>query len=480
MIKVDSKMSAYYRRASSVLKLVRFAVLLGFVVFAVFCIGFFKDNITVDNLRYLLKYLDLSAADNTPSDAEITLDNGSGVSYVLVGNDLAVLGKNGIGLYDFAGNKLYQYDMQLASPAVLSNGKNLLVYDTDGKDLAVFDAVSKVLEKHFDYDVKSASLNGLGSFAVITSEKTYRSGVVVFDRDGKETFRWMSPDKYLTGTALNANATVVTCAALSNKNGAFTTELVSYNTATGAKEVSKTFEDTLVLKLGYAENDSYLYMLTDSAFVCFDRDLNEVGRASYNPENARFFRAFDECFLIAESNNLSGSSMTVRAYGYDAAPLFECSCEQGILDAEYRDRTLYLLERDRLSVYDYGTEEAVLTPLASTPLGMQYRAVRADAYGRYVLIGAKNAKRNSLAALLQDNLSKDTEDTGNPKENSPKEEISVRPDNEPIGETEPSADENVKNTEDIPNPESPEISPPESSDASDDSQNTQNAKDVTP
>ena len=98
MIKVDSKMSAYYRRASSVLKLVRFAVLLGFVVFAVFCIGFFKDNITVDNLRYLLKYLDLSAADNTPSDAEITLDNGSGVSYVLVGNDLAVLGKNGIGL----------------------------------------------------------------------------------------------------------------------------------------------------------------------------------------------------------------------------------------------------------------------------------------------------------------------------------------------------------------------------------------------
>ena len=77
-------------------------------------------------------------------------------------------------------------------------------------------------------------------------------------------------------------------------------------------------------------------------------------------------------------------------------------------------------------------------------------------------------------------MSKDTEDTGNPQENSPKEEISVRPDNEPIGETEPSADENVKNTEDIPNPESPEISPPESSDASDDSQNTQNAKDVTP
>ena len=57
-----------------------------------------------------------------------------------------------------------------------------------------------------------------------------------------------------------------------------------------------------------------------------------------------------------------------------------------------------------MSVYDFGTEEPVLTPLVSTPLEIQYRAVRADAYGRYVLIGAKKAKRNSLAALLQENM----------------------------------------------------------------------------
>lgn len=402
MIQVDSKMGAYYRRAASVLKLVRFAVLLGFVVFAVFCIGFFKDNITVDNLRYLLKYLDLSAADNTPSEAEITLDNSGGTAFALVGNDLAVLDKNGISLYDFAGNKLYRYDMPLASPAMVAGGRNLLVYDTDGKTLAMFDAVSKVLEKSFDYDVKAACLNDLGCFAVITAEKTYRSGVVVFDSDGKELFRWMSPDKYLTGVALNANATVVTCTVLTNKDGAFCTELVSYRTATGEKIASRTLEDTLALSIGYAANDAYVYVLSDNAFLSFDRELNDVGRASYNPENARFFRAFDDVFLIAESNNLSGSSMTVRAYGYDASPLFECSREETVLDACYRDRTLYLLERDRLSVYDYGTEEPILTPLVSVPLDMQYRAVRADTYARYVLIGAKKAKRNSLASLLSD------------------------------------------------------------------------------
>ena len=53
-------------------------------------------------------------------------------------------------------------------------------------------------------------------------------------------------------------------------------------------------------------------------------------------------------------------------------------------------------------MYDYGTEEPILTPLVSVPLDMQYRAVRADAYERYVLIGTKKASRNSLAALLSD------------------------------------------------------------------------------
>ena len=405
MTELDPRLAGYYRRAAVVLKLIRFFVLLGFVAFAVFCIGFFKDNITVDNLRYLLKYIDLSATDHTPSDTEIVISAGEGASYELLGNDLAVVSNNGVGLYDFAGNKLYQYDASYTDAAVVSNGKNLLVYDTAGTHLALYNAVSLVLEKKFDYDVKAAYLNDLGCFAVINSEKTYRSGVIVFDRDGGEIFRWMSPDKYLTGVALNANASVVVCSAVSNKNGAFCTEIIAYRTATGEVIAERTLDDALALKIGYADNDSSLWVLTDSAFLCFDRTLTPLGQVSYNPENARFFRSFDDLFLLAESNNLSGSSMTVRAYSYsDASLLFECRTEDRVTDAEYRDGTLYLLERDSLAVYDYGTAEKTLTPLVTLPLHVQYRAVRADGYGRYILVGAKNARRGSLAVLLKNGL----------------------------------------------------------------------------
>lgn len=411
----SEKLSIYYRHAASVTKFFRFIVLIGLVIYAVFCIGYFKDTLTTDNLRYLLKYLDLSTFDSTPSEADITFDTSDGSLYTLLGNDLAVIGKKGIELYDFAGNKLYNYKEALAAPAFSNSGKYLLLYDTVGKEVSIYDAVSMVLKKDFDYNVRAAYINDLGYFAVVNSEKTYRSGVLVFDSAGNELFRWMSPDKYLTGVALNANASTVVCTAVSNKDGAFCTELLCYNTATGAQLASKELLDTLALSVGFASNDSTIYVLSDHGLHCFDRMLSDIGVSSYNPENARFFRVFDDCLLIAESNDLSGSSMTVRGYGYDASQLFEIRSEKKVLDAAYQDRTLYLLSSEQLSVYDYGTEKAELTCLATLPLEHQYRALCVDDYERYVLVGAKNASRGSLAALLQKELAEQNT-TSSPQE----------------------------------------------------------------
>ncbi len=402
---IDQKLANYYRHATVVLKIVRFIVLLCFVVFSLFSIVFFRENITVDNLRYLFKYIDLSTSDSTPSNAEITIAAGESSVYTLFGNDLAIVDENGVGLYDFAGNKLYKYEHSYANAAITmgKGGKNMLVYDTMSGKLAIYNAVSKVLEKETEYPVRSASLNDLGYFAVIGSEKTYRSGVIVFDPKGEEIFRYMSPDKYLTGVALNDNATKVLCSATSGKGGAFYSTIMLYNTASGEKIAEVEIADALALKVGYAPYGENIFVLTDSSFLCYDKHLEKVGEAFYNPENAKFFRVYDDLFLIAESGNLSGGAMTLTAYDYTGAMVFEVESEKKILDVCYNDKTLYVLESDSLAIFDYGTAENTLTSLCELPLDKQYRAVRADDYGRFILVGAKNAKRQALAEALENN-----------------------------------------------------------------------------
>ena len=412
-MQLDPRLPSYYRKAAVVIKLLRFAALLGFVVFSVFCIGFFKDNITIDNLRYLIKYIDLSSSDSSPSKTEISISTDESSEFFMLGKDLAVVSNSGVGLYGFSGSKLYQYDHTYASCAAVAGANNLLVYDTGGNHLEIYSPVSKVLEMSFEYPVRAACINELGYFAVVNSESTFRSGIIVFDSDGEELMRWMSPDKYVTGVALNSNASVVTCSAVHSENGSFYTELISYNTLTGEKVAETTLADSLVLKIGYASGDSVIYVLTDSEFICFDSSFNVSGRAAYNPENAKFFRVFDDCFILAESNNLAGNSMIVKAYSYEALPLFECSAKEKIIDAEYKDSTLYLLGAHSLFVYDYGTEPGTLTELAARELAIQYNAVRADDYGRYILISAKKAERDSLAALLESQMENSADSSEN-------------------------------------------------------------------
>ncbi len=403
----DTKFAALYRRTVTAIKAARYILLIVFIAFCVYCIGFFRDNITTDNLRYLFKYINLSYSDSTPSDASITVNTYDDSEFLMLHNDLAVVSNSGCELYDFAGNKLYSYDYTYTNAAFSTNGKNILVYDTAGTELAIYSSVSKVFETQLDYGIKSAYINDMGYFAVINSEKTYRSGVIVFDRDGNEIFRWMTPDKYMTGVVLNINASEVICSAVHNESGEFVTELVVYNTLTGEKLYNYTITDALGLKLGISQDDSQIYLLTDSSFMCFNKKLELTGSVSYNRNNAKFFKEFEDCFVIAKSNNLSGSSMTVSAYNYNAEKLFDLETDSKVIDVAYNDSTLYVLTKDEMNVYDYGnSEDTELYKLALLELDKQYKALKTDEYGRYILVGAKTVKRGSLSALLETELEK--------------------------------------------------------------------------
>ena len=181
---------------------------------------------------------------------------------------------------------------------------------------------------------------------------------------------------------------------------------------TGEKLYTQTLTDTLGLKIGISENDSEIFLLTDSAFMSFDRELEPIASAHYNRNNAKFFKQLKDCFIIAESNNLSGSSMILTAYDYSAQKMFELETEKKVIDAVFTDSTLYVLFKDSMSVYDYGTDgENGLYELVEVSLDKQYKAIRTDDYGRYILVEAKSANRGALFALLQTQLKENSKDS---------------------------------------------------------------------
>ena len=54
MKKLDPRLARYYKRNAVVLKIVRFALLLSFVIFSVYCIGYFRDTMTTDTIKFYM------------------------------------------------------------------------------------------------------------------------------------------------------------------------------------------------------------------------------------------------------------------------------------------------------------------------------------------------------------------------------------------------------------------------------------------
>ena len=401
MAKKDYGLAGYYRRSASVIRIVRFAVLLALVIFAVYCIGFFSDTLTEDSVRSVINNVYRSFDDLTPSETEIKINADDSSSFLMMHNDLAVVSDKGVKVYAFSGDKLLEYGYTYSDAAAVTAGEYLLVYDIKGKEMALYNSVAKLFSKHFEYDVKAAYINDMGYFAVVNSEKTYRSGVIVYGPEKNnsydEIFRWMSPDKHILSIALNSNASELVCSAVFNRNGAFVTELIVYDVATGVKKHSAELADTMVMKLGYTDNDSGIFALADGRFFSFDKNLEQKGVAEFNRANAKFFKQTEDVFIVSESNNLSGSSMTINVFDYDANRILEFSTDEKVTDAAMVGTRLYVLYKESLAVYE--CESGAVSEIARRPLGIQYDAIRTDSYGRYVLIGARSALRGSVENL---------------------------------------------------------------------------------
>ena len=154
----------------------------------------------------------------------------------------------------------------------------------------------------------------------------------------------------------------------------------------------------MIMKLGYTDNDGSIYALADGRFLSFDKNLQVKEASEFSRTNAVFFKEAEDMFVVAESNNLSGSSMTINLFGYDAKLYAQLETDEKVLDADFADSRLYVLYKEKLVIYD--VENGELSQCAELPLDVQYKAVRADSYGRYVLIGAKNALRGSVESLV--------------------------------------------------------------------------------
>ena len=344
--------SRYYHRSAHLLRLAKYASVVALVLFLISCIVIFKKDITIQNIQLLAKFISFDSSSEEYDD-EFTTTANSGSEIFMLRNNLGVVNKNNISLYDLSGQKLFSYNFSLSIPSVVHDSHNIIVHDIGGNSLTVFNSFSKLKDFKFSGEVLSSDIVE-NFFCVVTRDETFTSVLKVFEysyheRDYLEKFTLKSSN-HITSCAISHNGRYVAVSGTDSKDGNFTSYLHVYDTSSSSATPTHSFDlsNELPIKIGINAANSKYYAITDSSVHFLSAKPDENTFYKFNQSKVDKFYESDEMIIITEKNNLSGNSVLLTALSKSGESLFEINVPDVIYDISIGKNKVFALGKSKV------------------------------------------------------------------------------------------------------------------------------------
>lgn len=379
----------YFRRSKR-LKLLSWLILPILVLFAALTFFFFRDELTADHFRYLLRNIEWNPNSVATSGDTIYYNGDSDSTFGYVAGGLACLTDTRVFVTDSrSGTTLSDYHGFRTPQAVFSD-KYMLVYDRTGSVLAVYSAFSRLKTLTYDGTVSTAAVADDGTFAVCVAEKgSYYSTVYVYDKNFKQINK-LSKYKYVTSLDLSDDGSKLVLASVyTDAQGVLSSEVLLLKVGKTTAEATYTYSGVTALKASFAENESFV-LLCDDRTLFFDKKGKEVFCTFYQNAPDNIFCGENSLMLLFSSDD--SRRMTLYAYDnagkslYTSFPL-EGRCHSLNEDAD----SFYLLLEDALLILPKKGGESERVPMETKG------ACLINADGSLYLATASVAKRLEMA-----------------------------------------------------------------------------------
>jgi len=348
-------------------KTVKYITLCCLVVFLLLAVILFREDITVENLRYLLKDFEIGDNINKTYNDTITYDSDLQVNLSLYKGDLVVAGSSYFFLCDLQGNKRLNEDSVFSNPVVLTSDKYLLVYGLSENTYTVYNTFSQLHTETLDYPISAAAVSDKGMYAIVTRSAEYRSVVYLynqnFDRIGA-----VYKDKYIIDVKFNPDSSELLITSFFSNNGNYSTEIVNYVPFSETHSASKIVENSMPLTTGYNKDNGYS-IIYDDKIEFYDSEY--VLRNTYNFTSNLIpitTEISEEYTVITYNENIVGDDIKVVVFGKSGEMLLTASANGQPKKIKcYNDKVYVLLDGKvcKISVADgnivyYDTEKNAL------------------------------------------------------------------------------------------------------------------------
>lgn len=287
------------------------------------------------------------------------------VSYTLdgLGENFYLLTDTYIYTYNSEGARITDEQHGFQNPVSLSNSKRVLVYDKNGKEFSLFSRTGSVYTGSVEDSIVFASIGNSDRCAVVTTSARYSNYLYVFNGEGKQIFRWASPDYKIMQAEFSADDKSIFVAALGAQQGSLQLNLIRFDLDNAESHIWQT---PIGSDISYSleQADNRLYVVTGGGSYLVDCESGEIVSDCTFSRSITDIPRTDMFSVVFKDTASSGDILTVYNRSLEpAATLYinnlTCMRERG--------GCFYVLSGQQINSYD-----SALQPLKTYELDDVY------------------------------------------------------------------------------------------------------------
>ncbi|MBD5129693.1 MAG: hypothetical protein HDT43_07200 [Ruminococcaceae bacterium] len=142
--------------------------------------------------------------------------------------------------YNAVGAELSSFQHGFQNPAANSNDRRTLVFDKNGLEIKMFSRTSELFSKTMDDSIVFAQMGTAERSAVVTTSSRYSNYLYIFNGEGRQIFRWASPDEKIMQVCFGSNDNSLFVTTVGESGGDLRTSVVRFDIDNAESETWRT------------------------------------------------------------------------------------------------------------------------------------------------------------------------------------------------------------------------------------------------
>lgn len=232
-------------------KLIIFILAMSFVFVVVW---FNRNRLSADNITGWLegRFLSMGIGEGYP--CELAYGSVESSNFSLVDNDIVTLSNTAFTVFNSTAKQMTNRPHNLSNPMMKTNGGRAILYDMGGKKYSI-DTISKnVVNGSCENEIISGAVSENGVYGLITESKDYLSEMIIFDKSGKEKYKYYFSDHYISDISINQNGTNAVVCGFASEQGKLKSVVYIFNFNSDAPIQTFEYEENVIMSIEYMEN----------------------------------------------------------------------------------------------------------------------------------------------------------------------------------------------------------------------------------